>query len=236
MLIIHDNRLPQEYVNALQRELPDADLVPFRGEGVYESILSHPDIHLFKLAEDATIHSPAVGGDFLTILRGRGIGLIKGEENPFGKYPDTAVYNAVRVGGVLLHNSEHTDEKILEECASRGVKIVDVKQGYARCSVIPVGARGLITSDGGIASAASGEGLDVLFISSGEIELPGEENGFIGGASGTLADGTVVFLGEIGCHPQGTEISDFLAKYDMASISLPGLPLYDAGTLLIYDK
>ena len=236
MIIIHDSRLPQEYLSELKGKLPRATLIPFEGGDVYESIRCHPDIHFFKLDDHTIIHSPAVNFDVLRTLAERGIDLIRGEEKPFGKYPDTAGYNAIRAGDVLFHNREHTDGKILAECAKRGLRVVDIKQGYARCSVIAVGDRALITSDRGIAVSAREEGFDVLLLPAGNIELPGEGYGFIGGASGNMPDGTVVFLGDIRHHPEGSEISAFLDKNDVKSMILTGFPLYDAGSLLIFDK
>ena len=235
MIIIHDKRLPLEYKEALREKFPSVQLWPFDGPGnVYESISCHPDIYFFRLEDNTLIHSPDLPDDKIKILRKSGADLIKGKSEPFGMYPDTVKYNAVRIGNILIHNLEHTDPGILERSRERGLKPVNVAQGYARCSVLKITENALVTSDVSITKAAGSEGLDVLQVSPGAVLLPGEKCGFLGGAGGELPDGTVLILGDMDYHPQAREIKGFMGKYGVQYIDLPGLPLYDAGGLLIF--
>ncbi|MEA3489264.1 MAG: hypothetical protein U9R44_02840 [Candidatus Omnitrophota bacterium] len=234
VLIIHDKRLPGEYKKALKKKLPSADLLPFRGiSNVYGSISCHPDICLFQLDRETVIHSPGLPGDQLLPLEKNGMELVEGEESPSGEYPHAARYNAVRIRNVVFHNFDCTDPVILEKIERRGLKAVSVAQGYTRCSVLTVGEKGIITSDRSIAGAAESEGFDVLVLSAGSVVLPGEKYGFIGGAVGVAPDGTVVFLGDPAFHPEGDEIIGFLTRYNIDYIALEGMPLYDAGSLLM---
>ena len=114
------------------------------------------------------------------------------------------------------------------------MELVHVNQGYARCSVIPVRDKALITCDPGIAKAAIGLGLDVKLIYSGNLLLLGQKYGFIGGSSGITPDGAVVFLGDISEHPDCEGMISFLTKYDVGYVHLKGLPLLDAGSLIFF--
>ena len=241
MLIIHDKRMPREYLAAIKAKLPDARLYPFggpldnNGEKVYHSIFCHPDIYFFQIASRALVHSPAVPECLLSFLRKAGVELIKGGKDPAGAYPDTAIYNAAKVGGKVLHNLQHTDTVLRRVAEEKGLNFVDVPQAYAACSAVPAGERALITADGGIARSAQEQGIDVLEVSAGAVTLPGEKCGFLGGAAGIMPDGGILFLGDIEEHPDHEDIRGFAEKHGVSIMSLPSLPLYDAGRLLIVD-
>ncbi len=236
-MIIHDKRLPKEYKKALEYKLPGCYLVPFGVlyPKVYDSISCHPDIYFFQIDDATLIHAPCVSGEQLSVFEEGGIKLVKGQNDPNGSYPETAPYNAVRVGDIIFHKLDHTDPVILEQGRKAGLKFVNIDQGYARCSVVAVTEKAIITPDGGIAKVARDEGIDVLLISRASIVLPGEKYGFLGGASGKTTDGTIVFLGDINLHPDASKIKDFLQKHQSSYICLESLPLYDLGSLIIFQ-
>ncbi len=236
MIIIYDHRLPCEYVSALREQLPGCVLSSLdmsASSNVYQSISSHPDIYFFQADQHILIHAPGVPQNFLKTLTDHGVQLIKGADDPTVKYPQTAGYNAVRVGILVFHNTRYTDSSILERVEKLGLEAVHAEQGYTRCSVLPVGARGIMTADSGAALAAEKKGLDVLRISAGDISLPGEACGFIGGVCGLMPDGSVVVLGDLNFHPDVDRIKDFFAVHEINLIDMEGLPLYDAGSLII---
>ncbi|MDD5633760.1 MAG: hypothetical protein PHW46_00595 [Candidatus Omnitrophica bacterium] len=232
--------MPKKYLAALKQKLPDAEFFAFSGaaspggESVYETIFCHPDIYFFQIDTKKFVFSPNVSADMLDLLRSKGAVLIKGKDTPFGRYPNTAKYNAVRVKDNIFHDFDHTDPVIKEIICENGLKEIAVKQGYSRCSLVNINDRAVITSDKGIASAVKTEGIDALLLRPGSILLPGEKYGFIGGASGVLPDGRIIFLGDIELHPEGERIKKFLIKYSADHVILDGLPLYDAGSLLIF--
>jgi hypothetical protein len=244
MFIVHDKRLPAEYIGALNARVPSITWIPFGGPDdshprkVYESISCHPDIYFFQLDEKTLVHAPNVPEEILFSLSKNGIELVKGEKFPHGSYPYTAPYNAVRVGEAVFHNLQCADTVMLKKIHEFGLKTVNVSQGYSRCSVLALDDKALITADKGIAEAVcyaretGNAELDALVISSGSVLLPGEKYGFLGGASGKMPDGTVLFLGDIDLHPNASKIKDFLIKCCVDYIDLKGLPLYDAGGLI----
>jgi len=242
MIIIYDKRLPSEYLTALNSKLPEVSFVPFNGESiptglrVYDSILFHPDMYFFQFDDKTVVHSPDIPEDIIECLRSEGVTLIKGEKSPQRVYPDTARYNAVILGNILLHDPEYTDPGILREAEKRDVKIVKVSQGYTRCSTLVADDNAVITSDKGIALSLEKEGVDVLVISEGNIDLPGEKYGFIGGASGRIFGEGTIILGNPAFHPDYSKITEFFTKHNTGFTRLEGLPLYDAGTLLVIGQ
>ena len=240
MIIIHDGRLPAEYARGLREKLPEVSFVPFRPAEflkpkVYGSILCHPDIYFFELDAKTIIHAPSAPEEYLRMLRNKNINLIKGNRDPGGLYPDTALYNALRFRNAVFCNSNCIDTKVLEEIRKRNLDIIEVSQGYARCSVLKVNDKALITSDKGIAAAARGAGIEVLLLSAGQIQLPGEKYGFIGGAYGRTRSEKLIFLGDFKLHPQAEKIEKFLFKHAVLYVGAEGLPLYDAGGLIICE-
>jgi len=238
VLIIYDGRLPERYRRVLSEKFPRAGLIPFNGphgsvrEKVYGSIFCHPDIYFFQLDNKTLIHAPSVPEEQQRSLKKAGVELIRGEKDPGGEYPGTARYNAVRVGDTVFHNLSCTDPVILDVVRKRGLKLVNVSQGYTRCSILPLGDGAMITADKRIARAARAVGVETLLLSAGSVLLPGEEYGFIGGASGKAPDGTVVMLGGIDTHSEALGIERFFAARGVRYIDMPGMPLYDAGGLI----
>ena len=117
-----------------------------------------------------------------------------------------------------------------------GYKLCPVRQGYAKCSVIPVGEDGLVTADHSIAKQAKQRGLDVLQIEATPIVLPGYDTGLIGGACSFAPYGStkdLFFCGDLETHPNATEIFEFAAEHGMRVLSLCDGPLIDLGTVFI---
>ena len=241
MIIVHDYRIGEEYIKKIKKVIPGADLYPFGKSNdpyflnVYESIRNHPDIYFFQLDSRTVIHAKGIPNAEIELLREKGVNLIPGENDPNGRYPHTAGYNAVRVGDFFIHNEDITDPAITRTVRSRNLKTIHVSQGYTRCSVAPVGKNAVITSDEGILKSLIKEGLDVLYVSPGLIKLPGEKHGFVGGASGRLPDGRIVFLGDISLHPDFESVVKFLKKHNTEHLCLKGLPLFDSGSFMIFN-
>lgn len=235
MIAIYDKRFPDRHKEALRKKLPDVLFHPFsvpKNNNVYESIIYHPDIYLFQLNQKIIIHSKGLPGETLDLLKKSGMELIEGKRIPNGIYPDTAYYNAVSIGNYFLHNLKYTDPVILDNAKKQGFEIINVSQGYVRCSVVILNDNTVITSDNGIAESLKKLNFNVLKISQGSVELPGEKYGFLGGASGLMPDGRVLFVGDIDYHPDVLKIKAFLYNHKVNYITLKNLPLYDCGTIL----
>jgi hypothetical protein len=75
------------------------------------------------------------------------------------------------------------------------------------------------------------EGLECLYVSPGDILLPGFEHGFFGGTCG-LFENKLLLLGSLRYFNDGEKIRQFLAKTKMEIIELYDGPLVDGGSIL----
>ena len=189
-------------------------------------IASHGDILIFK-DRGRLYMPPKYYHENKRLFSGMEVEAI--DEELGDKYPNDIHLDALMVGQNLICNEKYTSEKIKE-----GKRIINVKQGYARCSVCLLGNGAAITADVGLRKALLGLGIDVLEISGGGIELFGYSYGFIGGASAVIGN-RVVFFGNIEGHPEGQKILDFVKDHGFEAEYPRDLPLTDLGSAIIVD-
>ena len=112
--------------------------------------------------------------------------------------------------------------------------MIDVRQGYTKCSVCPIDENSIITADCGIAKKARQHGFDVLEVSNIGVNLDPLSCGFIGGASGVFHD-AVYFCGNLDAHPDAESIKAFCKSHNKQTVSLSDEPLYDVGTMFFFE-
>lgn len=146
------------------------------------------------------------------------------------KYPGDVLLNCVCVGKNLVCNSDTVSQEIIEKMKTLGYNIINVKQGYTKCSVVPVSENALITDDESVFSECKKRGLDVLKVQKGSVYLEGFDYGFIGGTCGNI-DNELVFNGDITSHPDFDSIDLFLKKYGIKTVCFEN-KLEDIGSLI----
>lgn len=146
-------------------------------------------------------------------------------------YPGDVLLNCVCTGKNFICNSETVSDEIFDKMKINGYNIINVKQGYTKCSVVPVSDNAIITDDESVDIECRKSGLDVLKISKGSVELPGFEYGFIGGATGKIAHDEIIFNGDITKHPDYKNIDLFLKKYNVRYVYFSG-NLEDIGSMI----
>ena len=111
-----------------------------------------------------------------------------------------------------------------------GKRIINVNQGYTKCSVCAVSDKAFITDDKSIYQALKSADYDVLEVEKGSVALDGYDYGFIGGACTMIDDGTVAFFGDIKTHPNFRKIERFCIIHNVKIINLAeNKPLTDVG-------
>lgn len=205
------NRRLREYLQILGR---DVQLVST--DGIVEKALSnHPDMFLCKmgLSDDAPVYSAT------------GLELKPG-------YPDDCAFNAACTGKYFIHRLDCTQPVLLDAAKELGMTLIDVPQGYAKCSIVILTETAIITSDEGIARACEPyEDLEVLLIQPGHVRLDGYSYGFLGGASGRVGK-ELIFNGNLIRHPDFTEILDFAEAHGLTCKWFPEYQLTDIGSIL----
>ncbi|MDF2866232.1 MAG: hypothetical protein K0R72_1050 [Clostridia bacterium] len=167
-------------------------------DNIYSEISSHTDIFCLKLGNTVIYEKDAVS-DMLYNKYDYFHG-----DNVENIYPKTAAYNVCVIDNFVIHNFKITDKKILEKLNEMKYTFIDVKQGYSRCSILPLDNRCCITSDKGIYNKLIQNDFDVLYVDSSELDIKlfnedgtySNMSGFIGGCSCVLND-TVIFFGDV---------------------------------------
>ncbi|MBQ7336318.1 MAG: hypothetical protein IJW92_07600 [Clostridia bacterium] len=202
-------------------------------------VASHPDMLLF-FADGAIYCTKSYARlvpDLLQKISNscrHPIQLIEQEYAP--TYPGDILLNAVSVSTLLFC---HPTGCANELRAHPAYTVCPVRQGYAKCAVIPVGEHALITADSSIASVASQRGLEVLTVSDQTIRLPGYGHGFVGGcASFAPYGGTdlIYFCGSAESYPEWSRMESFCRKHGKELYPLTDdIPL-DIGTVFLLNE
>lgn len=196
--------------------------------GLLPAISSHPDILMCSLSDDIILTSRSYYNENVNILHGFSEHIVLSDECPHGHYPGDVLFDSLKVGTTLYGRMDSTSRILKDSCK----RLVNVRQGYARCSVAMLSENCAITADHNMFEALTKDGIDVLKIRAGYIELPGLDYGFIGGAGGRLENGLYAFFGDVMKHPDGKEIIDFAEKHKIKTVMLDSSMLSDHGGLL----
>lgn len=235
MLFIN-RTLPQEYLKQLYTwghdviTLPEDSRLPF-------PVSSHPDMLLFltdrTLITDQTYYHEMAQRELDSACKHGNLTLQLTDEAPSQQYPHDIRFNALQIGRHLFCHPTHTSRAISAQAKREHWNVIPTKQGYARCSACPIGTSALITADPSIAAAAKKHDLEVCNIHQGHVLLPGYPHGFIGGCCGAYGN-RLFFCGDPLLHPDGEYLLSFVRSHGMTPITMPGLPLFDAGSLIFF--
>lgn len=154
------------------------------------------------------------------------------KESAGNKYPEDVRLNCAIVSNHIICNEKTISKQILEHAYKNGYRIINVNQGYTKCSICIVNENAIITDDESIFAAAGNFLNDALFISKGSIRLKGYNYGFIGGCCGKISDNKIAFNGEMSSHKDCNKIIDFLNKHNIEIVELKKGLLDDIGGIL----
>lgn len=200
---------------------------------LYDAICGHPDILLHFTDNNTVIIHKDTTENFEASLSSLKLKVIRSEKALIDKYPEDIILNGVNTNKLFMHNLANTDPLLLERVT--GKTLINVKQGYTKCSTVILNDNAFITSDNSIYKALSSNDCDVLLIKPGNISLPGLNYGFIGGTCGMFDSNTLVFYGSLEYHPEKQEIINFLHKYNINPVYLSNGPLVDRGSIFFID-
>jgi len=199
---------------------------------VYDAINGHPDILINLIKKNEIVVHRDMEEGFLEYLKILGYKIILSKKSLENEYPKNIILNAVNFSDYFIHNLKYTDENLIN-VQNRG-NIINVNQGYSKCSCAVLSSNALITSDNSIHKALQGTDIDVLLIPPGDILLPGLDYGFIGGCCGLIDCNKLAFFGDLDFYYYGSEVLSFLKKHDIEPIYLRHGKLIDRGSLLGY--
>lgn len=150
-------------------------------------------------------------------------------------YPSDVFLNCVIIGKHIIYNPNTVSIKIKDFIKNNNLIEVSVKQGYTKCSITPLTIDSFITDDISIGSRAVDFGFDVLVINKGEIKLKDFNYGFIGGATGKIAEDKLLITGNAEKLSDYNKIKKFLFKKDIELIQLSDDVVEDIGSIFPID-
>lgn len=208
-------------------------LIPLTGNSkLAYPVTSHPDMLCTHITKKKWVFSYEVYEKNKLALDCLFLELKLCREKLGANYPLDVLYNCCVVGKHVICKETALSATVNLELVGAGLKIVNSKQGYAKCSVCVVDDNSIITADYSIHEAAGRAGIDSLLISGGHIKLDGYIYGFIGGCSGKIAPNLIAFCGAIERHPDYKKILHFTKSKKIDIISLSDEDLYDYGSIL----
>ncbi|MDR0880098.1 MAG: hypothetical protein LBN09_05250 [Clostridioides sp.] len=230
-LAIVDKRVTKKMKNSLKNKNIEI-IETVECKNVYESIKYHPDIAVCSLGDGNIVVEPTLYGEYKKLLDEFCFNIIKGETKLGSKYPSNIAYNTAIFGEYAIHNFNYTDKTILEYVAKNKLNMINVAQGYSKCSICIVDDNSIITSDAGIYKAVQNTGIDCLLIEEGHIDLFDMNHGFIGGCSGLISRSELAFFGDIRRHPSYSQIKNFVYSKEKDIAILSDEHLLDLGSIV----
>ncbi|MBQ8392025.1 MAG: hypothetical protein IJX50_05775 [Clostridia bacterium] len=197
-----------------------------------EGLMRHADLGICMVSEKKAVCPPETCAYYSGKLSHYAIEVISGKSNIGSNYPNDSAYNVGIVGKKCFLNKSVCDEHLYEILISEGYEIINVKQGYTKCSICPVDEVSFITGDKGIAAAGEKAGLSVLLISNDNISLSGYPNGFFGGCTGMGASDELLINGDINTLPDHQKIKEFLEKRKIRIKSIKEGEVTDIGSII----
>jgi hypothetical protein len=196
---------------------------------LYPAVCGHPDMLMHIVDESTIVLHRNIDTDFINHLYKNFKNIIFSNKSLSSSYPEDIILNALNLPGVFLHLLQYTDSNLLNSISHK--KVINVKQGYSKCSTAIVGNNAIITSDTGIAKTLCNENFDVLLLPPGDILLPGLDYGFIGGCCGLVEDGLLAFYGHLDFYKYKNEVLSFLKKHKVEPLFLRKGKLIDRGSI-----
>lgn len=230
-IAIVDGRIDSEIENNLKK-LGLEVIKSIKCEEVDESIAYHPDIVLHPIDYNTLIVAPNVYEYYKDKLQKKGIKLIKGEHFLGREYPADIAYNVGRLNNIAIHNFKYTDEVLKFYLKKGNLTLVNVKQGYSKCSLAIVNEKSAITSDRPIYEKLTSLGYNILLIEAGYISLEGQKYGFIGGTNGSLSNSESIISGSLDHHPNKNQILNFYKENNVKLTFLSSKNILDIGTII----
>lgn len=158
-------------------------------------------------------------------------GMVKIINNIKSPYPNDCLLNFADIGDYIICNKSNLSQKILEALPQK--QIIDVNQGYSKCSVCIVNHNTIITDDISIYNAVSQYAhIKSLLVEKGSVRIEKYDYGFFGGCCGLIDKDLLLFNGDLSTHNDFRNIIEFLNINNVNYIDVKGKPLTDIGSII----
>lgn len=201
-----------------------------------EGISSHPDAQVCAIDYNAAVVSPHLADSVVHAMENVGVRLMFGVESLGALYPKDCAYNAVVSQKYYIQGVKCYNHVLDVEAARLGKEVLHVRQGYARCSLLPLLHDVFLTADKGIAEVLGSNGIEHFLCKADlDINLPGYANGFLGGCGGCTPHGIVYLSGNpVLSGDIAGQICRFLASRSYDFCILSDGKLCDVGSMIFF--
>ncbi len=152
-------------------------------------------------------------------------------ENIKSPYPNDCLLNFADIGDYIICNKSILSEQIVKYLPQK--EIIDVKQGYSKCSVCICKQNTVITDDISIYNALlQYDNINSLLVEKGSVSINKYNYGFIGGCCGLIDKNLLLFNGDLSTHTDFDKIEKFLYDINVKYIDIKGKPLTDIGSII----
>jgi len=207
---------------------------------LYDAVDGHPDLQFFLIGNKLIAHKD-LSENQMKLLQKLEVTVRLGNSSLTLPYPKNIPYNALLTPDLMMHRLDATDSVVLDEIRelkkTKEITLVNVRQGYSRCSCAYVGNNSYITEDVVMAKKLISLGKDVFYRKHSNVYLKGFDFGFIGGAISLISgndDEIVVISGSLDFYFYGKELKVFLAQRSIRYECLSEGKLMDRGSIITF--
>ena len=202
-----------------------------QNSGLNCDIASHPDILCYHFGNGSFLIDSSQN-ELCRLLLESGADVIT-TDGIYGLYPNDCALNCADIGDFIICNEKIANPAILSFAKTNGKTVVNVRQGYSKCSVCICGHNIIITDDLSVYRAVSQyPKIKALFVEKGSVTLKGRDYGFIGGCTGLIGRSKLFFNGDLSFHSDCKKIIGFLKYNDISYIEIKNKPLTDVGSII----
>lgn len=152
-------------------------------------------------------------------------------DNIKSPYPNDCLLNFADIGDYIVCNKSIMSKDIIRYLPNK--EIIDVNQGYTKCSICICKHNTVITDDISVFNAVSRYGnINSLLIEKGSVAIQKYDYGFIGGCCGLIDKELLVFNGDLSTHIDFQKIQKFLYNNGISYIDIKNKPLTDIGGII----
>ena len=188
-------------------------------------IADHPDLSFFNLDDNNIVIDKNLKSYYKDKITNKNI--IWGDSTKI-RYPYDSIYNLYKGSDFYIHN-DITESNIKDYMDKHSYKHYYIKQGYTRCSIVPMGDK-ILTSDYGIYKTLKDK-IDVVLLKPERIDLDGFDQGFLGGTCG-LCNDALIFNGDIERLSSFDIIRDEANKSNIKLLYPKDIDLVDLGSII----
>ena len=205
----------------------EAVLAVERDEVLPGPLKSHADLQVFPLA-GGTVLVNSRQKRLTEALRAEGFDVLPVDDIG-SSYPADCRLNGFMLNDRIVGNRKCLSRELLDR-----FDLINVNQGYARCSSIVLSGDTVFTDDISIFNRLSSEeGIDCRCFPQEEIVLKGYDKGFLGGCYGLISRNEILFSGDPSSLSNGQELIEALKEKGASIVCLSSSVPYDFGGIVV---